>query len=181
VRGEQTLNPGLLLVDRDGTLIIEREYLSDPAGVELLPGASEGLLRFRQAGFRLVVVTNQAGIGRGYYTVADMEAVNHRMVELFGEQGVDFDAILHCPHAPKDNCDCRKPNTAMAEEALARFPAPDRLVMIGDKALDVEMGRRVGAITVLVTTGYGRAEIAAGATADHVANSLLDAAGQLGF
>lgn len=143
-------------LDRDGTLIAERHYLSDPAGVELLPRTVDGLRQLRAAGFRLVLVTNQSGVGRGYFTAADVEAVHARLRALLAEAGVELDGIYWCPHGPEDGCACRKPATGLVERACADLGLdPAASVMIGDQAGDVELGRRCGMTAILVRTGYG--------------------------
>lgn len=149
-----------VFLDRDGTIIVEKVYLSDPAGVELIPGAVEGLHRFRRAGFLLVVVTNQAGIARGRYTIDDYRAVEDRLSEMLGEHGVSLDATYFCPHHPDwtGPCDCRKPASGMhmrAAEVLEIDLA--RSVFIGDKVSDVEPGLAFGGQGILVRTGHGRA------------------------
>jgi len=166
------------LLDRDGTINVEREYLSDPAGVELLPNAIAGLRRLRAQGFGLIVISNQAGVGRGYFTMADVNAVNARLAALLSEAGVTLDGIYVCPHKPDDGCACRKPAPGLIQQAAREHGFDPRdCVMIGDKAIDIETGRQVGARTVLVRTGYGRAFEARGdVRADHVADDLLDAA-----
>ena len=153
-----TLRPAVFL-DRDGTIIVEREYLSDPAEVELLPGVPEALNRLRDAGLPLVVITNQAGIGRGYYGVADYEAVASRLADLLGALGVSIDGTRFCPHHPDVTgpCTCRKPHPGMfldAAEALELDPAKSFLV--GDKLTDVDPGIELGGTGILVRTGYGR-------------------------
>jgi D-glycero-D-manno-heptose 1,7-bisphosphate phosphatase len=166
------------LLDRDGTINVEREYLSDPAGVELLPNAVAGLRRLRALGYGLIVISNQSGVARGYFTMADVAAVNARLTALLREHGVTLDGIYVCPHAPDDNCACRKPAPGLIQQAAREHGFDPRAsVMIGDKAIDIETGRQVGARTVLVRTGYGREFEARGeARADHVADDLLDAA-----
>lgn len=147
-------------LDRDGTLIVERHYLADPAGVEVLPRAVAGLRALRALGYRLVVVTNQSGIGRGLFTAAALEAVHARLRALLAAAGVTLDGIYACPHLPSDDCACRKPRTGLAERACAELGLDPRgSVMIGDKASDIEMGRRCGMATILVHTGYGGSEV----------------------
>lgn len=146
-----------VLLDRDGTIIKEQDYLRDPAGVELLPGAASGMRRILDAGWRIVIVTNQSGIGRGYYTESDYAAVNARLLELLSAEEVQVDGVYHCPHAPGMACDCRKPLTGMAEAAAHEHGfALDTCVVAGDKPADVELGRAIGAKSILVRTGYGR-------------------------
>ncbi|WP_243364718.1 D-glycero-alpha-D-manno-heptose-1,7-bisphosphate 7-phosphatase [Fundidesulfovibrio terrae] len=146
------------LVDRDGTIIVEKHYLHDPAQVELVPGAGEALGRLKRAGVRLFVVTNQSGIGRGYYSEQDFRAVQARLEELLAPYGVAFDGVAFCPHAPDERCACRKPEPGMWEELRSRHGlAPDETVMIGDNASDVAFGLASGmAQSVLVLTGHGR-------------------------
>jgi D-glycero-D-manno-heptose 1,7-bisphosphate phosphatase len=145
------------LIDRDGTIIVEKHYLCDPAQVELTPGAAEALARLSAAGVRLFVVTNQSGIGRGYYAEADFCAVQERLAALLAPRGVVFTAVAFCPHAPDACCDCRKPATGMWEELRdAHGLDPAETAMIGDNASDVAFGRAAGlAESILVLTGHG--------------------------
>ena len=145
-----------IFFDRDGTLIEERNYLADPQGVALLPGAAEAVRRAREAGYLAVVLTNQSGVGRGYFTMNEVEAVNRRLGELLAAEGAQLDGIYVCPHAPEDGCDCRKPRTGLVARA-ARELAMDLAGswVIGDKAADVELARNAGMRSVLVETGYG--------------------------
>lgn len=148
-----------VLIDRDGTVIAERDYLSDPAQVELLPGAAEALSRFARAGARLFLVTNQSGIGRGYFGLEDFQATQRRLEELLAQGGVALDGVAFCPHAPDDGCACRKPSTGMWEELRRRHGlSPETTAMIGDNASDAAFGRACGlAESVLVLTGHGKA------------------------
>ena len=164
----------VVLLDRDGTLIEDRHYLHDPAGVVLLPGVGEGLKSLAEAGCRLGVLTNQSGIGRGYYAEADMHAVNRRMEELLAAFGVRLEGIWFCPHAPEEQCRCRKPNPGMALDAARSMGADlSNAVVVGDKPCDVELAHNVGAKGVLVRTGREEAVDTAGA--EHVAESFADA------
>jgi D-glycero-D-manno-heptose 1,7-bisphosphate phosphatase len=162
---------GIVFLDRDGTLIEEVGYLRDPSAVRILPGAAEALRLLFQEGFLLAVVSNQAGIAKGKFTGAEMEAVHRRFVSAFEAEGVAFDAVEYCPHHPEGTveayrqaCECRKPGTGLAEEILRRLRVPDSRprFMVGDKMSDVAMGIRLGAATVLVGTGYGYAEKTSG-------------------
>jgi D-glycero-D-manno-heptose 1,7-bisphosphate phosphatase len=143
-------------LDRDGTLIVERNYLSDPQQVELIPGVVEGLQQLRLIGLGLVVITNQSGIGRGYFNQEQLDLIHRRMCELLQVHGIRIDGIYYCPHTPQDRCQCRKPASAMLELASheLRFD-PRSSFMVGDKASDIELGHRTGATTFLVRTGYG--------------------------
>jgi histidinol-phosphate phosphatase family protein len=165
-------------LDRDGTIIVERHYLSDPNLVELLPGAAAGLRELRALGFGLVVVTNQSAIGRGFFDQAQLGRIHARLEELLEAEGVRLDGIYACPHLPDDACACRKPNVGLLEAASQDlgFDAAETFV-IGDNVSDIQLGRRAGATTILVRTGYGAAVADAGAAhADHVVDDLVSAA-----
>lgn len=166
-----------LFVDRDGTLIEERNYLSDPGQVSLIPGAVEAVRMAREAGWLVVVLTNQSGVGRGYFTLADVEHVNSRIEELLEREGARLDGILVCPHAPEENCSCRKPRPGLVAQAVQRFSVDlARSWMVGDKAADLELARNAGLRGVLVQTGYGSAAAAdAARLAEFVASDLLEA------
>lgn len=145
-----------LFFDRDGTLIEERNYLSDPSQVALIPGAAEAVRLARQAGYLAVVLTNQSGVGRGYFTPADVEAVHRRLEELLAEEGAKLDAIYICPHAPEEGCACRKPLPGLAVRAAGDLGIDLRASwMIGDKAADLELAAAAGMRGALVLTGYG--------------------------
>ena len=144
------------VLDRDGTIIVERGYLSNPELVELIPGAADGLRRLKGMGLGLVVITNQSGIGRGFFDQAILESIHQRMEELLASGGVHLDGIYFCPHLPEENCQCRKPKPGLLEKAAQELGFdPGATFVIGDKPCDIELGQRVGATTFLVRTGYG--------------------------
>lgn len=166
-----------VLLDRDGTLIVEKNYLAAPEGVELLPRAAAGLRRLADSGWGRLLLTNQSGVARGYFDLAAVDAVHRRLLELLAQAGTSLDGIYICPHAPEDGCDCRKPRPGMALQAAADWHFdPRTAVVIGDKASDIGLGRAIGAKTILVRTGYGATELAGGIRADCVANDLAEAA-----
>jgi D-glycero-D-manno-heptose 1,7-bisphosphate phosphatase len=173
------LSRRFVLLDRDGTINAERHYLSHPHQLSLLPGAAAGLRALRELGLGLVVVTNQSGIARGYFDHARLSAIHDRLHELLGSAGVELDGIYFCPHGPDENCLCRKPREGMALAAARElgFRLEDSF-MIGDKPCDIELGRRIGATTILVKTGYGaETGLAAGTAApDHEVANLKSAA-----
>lgn len=146
-----------LLLDRDGTVIEDRHYLHDPEGVVLVPGAGPALARLVGAGLRLFLVTNQSGIGRGYYGVADFEAVQHRLLALLAAQGVPIADTAYCPHTPDAGCACRKPATGLFDRLRARHGLePTTTAVMGDSAADIAFGLALGApLTILVMTGHG--------------------------
>jgi D-glycero-D-manno-heptose 1,7-bisphosphate phosphatase len=149
----------LALLDRDGTIIVERGFPKDPDDVEMIPGSAAAIRRLRSLGLPAVVVSNQSGIGRGFLTPGDVERVNARLLELLEAEGTTLDAILWCPHSPDDGCACRKPQRTLPDRAAVAFGADlARSFFVGDKKDDVDAGRAVGATTFLVRTGYGAAQ-----------------------
>lgn len=171
-------NGRLVALDRDGTVIQERPYLSKPQDVVLLPRAAEGLRILQREGFRLVLVSNQSGVGRGYFTMEDVERVNQRLFDLLAAQGVWLDGFYICPHTPWAGCRCRKPATGLLEQAAQAWGiSPDEAFVVGDKECDIEMGLRAGASTFLVRTGWGLVTEQRGAVRPHfVVEDLPDAA-----
>jgi D-glycero-D-manno-heptose 1,7-bisphosphate phosphatase len=158
---------GIAFLDRDGTLIEEVGYLSDPTMVREIPGAAESLMRLSGGGVLIAVVSNQAGLARGKFGETEFDAVHRAFLERFRSRGVRFDAVEYCPHHPEGvverfraSCDCRKPGTGMAERILDRLgvPAEWSRFAVGDKMTDILMGKRLGARTILVETGYGMEE-----------------------
>ncbi len=140
-----------VFLDRDGTVIRDANYLSTVEGVALLPGAGEALGALARAGFLLVLVTNQSGIGRGYFTAELVEAQHARLRELLKPFGAEFAAVEYCPHAPGAECGCRKPQPGMLLAATGRLRvAPADSFMVGDKPADVEAGRAAGCRTVFI-------------------------------
>jgi D-glycero-D-manno-heptose 1,7-bisphosphate phosphatase len=145
-----------VFLDRDGTIIVEKHYLANPDEVELLPGAVDGLREMSSLGLGLIVVTNQSGVGLGYFNLDTVDAINRKLSVMLSAAGITLDGIYFCPHRPSDSCQCRKPLTGMIEEARKDLTFdPKKCFMIGDKPSDIEFGRNVGAVTFLTRTGYG--------------------------
>lgn len=170
----ENLRPAVFL-DRDGTIIHDRDYLADPAGVELLPGAAEAIARLNGAGYVVVVVTNQSGIGRGYMTVANYEAVHRRFIEVLGDGGARVDAAYYAPQAPGDPDpeEMRKPGPGMYLRA-AREHGLDlaRSWLAGDRLRDVIPAAALGARAILIPNHQTEGPAPRGVA---VASSLLDA------
>ncbi|MBP0021217.1 MAG: HAD family hydrolase [Cyanobacteria bacterium SBLK] len=166
-----------VMLDRDGTIIVERHYLSHPDQVELLPGAGESLKILQDSGMKIVILTNQSGIARGFFDLQQLERIHQRLKELLLPFSVQLDGIFFCPHLPTDKCSCRKPKTGLVEQAIEQVGFnPNISFMIGDKWCDIEMGRRVGAKTFLVLTGHGKEELKSGKIkADYVVDNLTEA------
>jgi D-glycero-D-manno-heptose 1,7-bisphosphate phosphatase len=145
-----------LFLDRDGVLVIDRDYLDDPDAVTLIPGVPQALARARAAGFQLVGVSNQSGLGRGRFTAAQLDAVMERLTGLLQGSGAPLDAFFYCPHAPAVGCRCRKPAPGLLHEAATELPwDADRSWVIGDKISDVDLALGAGLRPVLVRTGHG--------------------------
>jgi D-glycero-D-manno-heptose 1,7-bisphosphate phosphatase len=151
--------------DRDGTLIVDQDYLSDPAGVRLIPGADKAIRDLKEAGYRVYVVSNQSGVARGYFTEAAVRRVTVRLKKMLAAKGAKLDGFFHCPHHPqgtvaryKKTCRCRKPGPGMVEQAAAKHPLDLRhSYIVGDKLDDLltaHSARLAGGLLVL--TGYGR-------------------------
>jgi D-glycero-D-manno-heptose 1,7-bisphosphate phosphatase len=158
----------LVLLDRDGTVIVEKHHLTDPAGVELIPGAARAIRELRAAGFPVALITNQSAIGRGLCDRARVDEVHARLAALLEAEGAALDGIWICPHAPNDGCTCRKPSPELLYEAAKLLDGDlARSWVVGDKRSDIEAGRRAGARTILVRTGHAEQ-----ADADHVADDL---------
>ena len=169
-----------VFLDRDGTLIDEREYLDDPAGVRLVPGAAAAVRRLRDAGLAVVVVTNQSGIARGLYTEDDYRAVAERVTAELKARGAPLDAVYHCPHHPDFTgpCACRKPGVKLYRDAARELDLDlERSFFVGDKISDVVPAQALGGRGILVRTGYGRESEAALPEGLLVADDLPAAAG----
>jgi D-glycero-D-manno-heptose 1,7-bisphosphate phosphatase len=185
------LRPAVFL-DRDGTLIEDSDYLGDPAGVVMLPGVGPALRRLREAGFALVVVTNQAGVARGFYAEHDVRRVNEEVDRRLRAEGVDVLAWDYCPHldgpeakaeAYRTACDCRKPGPGMLQRMARQHGLdPAQSFVVGDKRTDLQAAKAAGMRAVLVLTGKGRQFCPDGTPppeADGVAEDLAGAAGRL--
>ena len=143
-----------LFLDRDGTLIVDKVYLADPAGVELIPGAADALRRARALGYKLFLFTNQSGIGRGYHTLEDTRRVNARLEELLGPPRPAFDGICIAPEAPDQPAVYRKPSPKYVLEMVAQHGLdPAQCYMVGDSAADIQTARNAGIHAVVVRTG----------------------------
>lgn len=157
---------GALFIDRDGTLIVEKHFLSDPNQIEFTRGAVDALKRARKLGFKIVIVSNQSGVARGKFGLDEVEKVNARLAELLQQEGVPIDGLYFCPHYPSGSvpeyshdCDCRKPAVGMTEAAAGELEIDlRRSYVIGDKLDDYFLGAVCGARAFMVRTGYGLKE-----------------------
>lgn len=165
-----------VFLDRDGTLMEDVDYCGEPSNVHVFPGAPEALRRLKEAGYKLVVITNQSGISRGYFTEEQYRGVEAEVARQLGQDLID--ATYHCPHLPEDKCKCRKPSPEMIVRAADELQLDlSRSFFIGDKQSDIDCGRNAGTRTILLRTGYGRT--AKANTANFVAEDLTEAVDRL--
>lgn len=162
-----------VFLDRDGTLMVDHGYVGDPSQVELLPGVVTALLALQGAGYSLIIVSNQSGIGRGLLTEADVNAVNQRLRTILGSHGIYLNGIYYCSHSPEHGCDCRKPKPGLLLAALSGHRLnPAECYMLGDKWSDVEAGAAAGVTPVYIGTHVE--EPPCRVVAMETANSMLD-------
>ncbi|NLD05531.1 MAG: HAD family hydrolase [Synergistaceae bacterium] len=168
----------LIILDRDGTLIEEKNYLHDPDEVKIIPGVVDGLKKLTCEGYKFIVLTNQSGIGRGYFEESDMFLVNAKISKLLSYEGIEILKFYYCPHKPEDDCKCRKPKPGMVNNACFELglSIKDIYCVIGDKKSDVELAENIGVKSILVLTGYGRSSLKDGVCASHVTEDLKEAA-----
>jgi D,D-heptose 1,7-bisphosphate phosphatase len=165
-----------VFLDRDGTIARDVHYCRRAEDFELLPGVPEAVRLLNHSGFKVVVVTNQSGIARGYFTEETLAQIHDKMRSELAERNARVDAIYYCPHHPDEGCSCRKPGTALfhkaAEEHGIHLPGS---YVVGDMQMDIDAGKALGAKTVLVTTGP-QSLAPSPQPPDHVAPDLLRAA-----
>lgn len=148
-----------VFLDRDGTLIREKNYLRYVKDIRLLGGAASALGLLRDSGFKLVLITNQSGIARGYFTEEKLTQIHERLQQMLRRTGVELDAIYYCPHGPDDRCSCRKPRLGLIRKAQKELHIDlRRSYSIGDKTGDFLMGQDMGGKGVFVLTGHGARE-----------------------
>jgi D-glycero-D-manno-heptose 1,7-bisphosphate phosphatase len=162
------LSPAVF-VDRDGTIMQDADYCSDPQQVKIFPGVPEALTRLKLKGFKLIIITNQSGIGRGFFTIEQYRAVQAEVLRQLGDSLID--ATYFCPDVPGRHSTCRKPAPGMIVEATREHQIDlAQSFLIGDKEIDVECGRNAGVRTIRVRTGFDRET--SGSMADWVAEDL---------
>lgn len=147
-----------IFLDRDGVVNKEVGYLSTPDNLELIEGSIDALKILKEKGYLLIIITNQAGIARGYFTEKDVEKIHAKLTKILNDNNVILDDIFYCPHHPDftGDCECRKPKPGMIFKAKKKFNINlKKSFMIGDTLKDVETGKNAQCITVLVLTGYG--------------------------
>lgn len=165
-----------VFLDRDGTIIKDSGYTYKIEDLKFLRGSINALRILK--GFKLIIVTNQSGIGRGYYTTEDFIKLNNYMVNELDKKGISIEETYFCPHKPEDMCDCRKPNITFIKDAEKRYDIDlSKSYVIGDHPGDIEMGRNAGCKTVFVLTGHGKKhKDCLAIKPDSIAKNLLEAA-----
>lgn len=165
-----------VFLDRDGTMNEYVEYLGDPDKAKLLPGVIEAVKDFNSLGYRVVMVTNQPGIGVGYFSLEDFYRVNRAILAPIGKAGGKIDKVYFCPHTAAEGCQCRKPNTGMIDRAEKELNLDlSKSFIIGDTTLELEMARRKGLRSILVATGIAGKDGSFSVEPHYRAHSLLDA------
>ena len=152
------LQPAVFL-DRDGTINQDTGYIDSPERLFIIDGAASAIKRLNSKGFRVVVITNQSGVGRGYFTKEAADSVNKKLEEVLKREGAHLDGIYYCPHHPDDNCECRKPRIGLLEKARNDLAIDfKKSYVIGDKGSDIEIAQSIGGKGILVLTGSGKDE-----------------------
>jgi len=147
--------------------------MSRPEQLEILPGVPEGIKLLNKLGLKVIVITNQSGIARGYFTEEDLKRIHERMLDELSKRGARIDAIYYCPHHPNDGCNCRKPKIGLIEKAEKDFNLElNKCFIVGDRMLDVETGRNAGCTSILVPSS----ETENGIKADYVVSTMYKAA-----
>jgi len=165
-----------VFLDRDGTIVEDVNYCRRPEDLRVFPWAAAAISLLNSHGFRVIVVTNQSGLARGYFDLKALSLIHHAMEAELAAGGAHIDAIYYCPHHPDEDCDCRKPKPALILKAATELglTLPESY-MVGDHPKDVQAGRAAGCRTVLVKTGPANQEGSREDGADHVADDLYRA------
>lgn len=150
-----------VFLDRDGTLIRDAHYLNSIDGVQLYKGVARALAALKKAHFKLIVISNQSGIGRGIVSQGMVDAINEHLQGVLKKAAhVRLDGFYYCPHKPEDNCLCRKPKTGLIKQVCREIPIDiAKSFFIGDKACDIFLARRLRVPGLLVLTGHGKKEL----------------------
>ena len=169
----------IIFLDRDGTLNKDDGYTNKVGDYNLLPNTIKGLKNLQTQGYKLIIVTNQSGIGRGYYTEAQMHEFNNHLLNKLKQENIDIKEVLFCPHTPEDNCNCRKPKTKLIESYFTPDFDKNNSYVIGDRASDIELANNAGIKSVLVTTGSSENDPESNSNPTFIAEDLLDAANKI--
>jgi len=147
-----------VFLDRDGTMNRDVPYCRRPEDFELFPNTARAIKRLNESGYKVIIITNQSGVARGYFTEETLARIHQKMLDQLAEGDAHIDGIYYCPHHPDDNCDCRKPKPKMVLQAAQEHDIDlHESFMVGDKPLDIQLGQNVGCRTVLVPSDPGEA------------------------
>lgn len=164
-----------VILDRDGVINVNKGYVHKLEDFEFLPKAIAALKRLPKD-FKLIIITNQSGIGRGFYTEKQFLSFSKVVEDLLLQQGIRIDKTYYCPHPPEINCECRKPKPALLKKAIKDFNLDVKsCFVIGDKTADIKMGETCGCHTILVKTGYGGKDKEYAVNPNYIAEDLYDA------
>lgn len=142
-----------VFLDRDGTINVDTGYLSNPSELVFIRGAKEGVRVLKKSGFFVFIVTNQSGVGRKYFSLETLKAINEKMINEFKKGRIHIDGIYYCPHHPREKCKCRKPQAKIVKDIAQQFKVDlECSYFIGDKLIDVQTGKNAGCKTVLINT-----------------------------
>lgn len=166
-----------VFIDRDGVINKDLgEYVAKPEDFFFIDGAVEALKKLHNSEYKIIVLTNQGGIGKGIYTEKDLDKIHKRMYELLAEKGIKLDGLYFCPHHPDDGCDCRKPRLGLVRQAVKNHGINlEESFFVGDKTSDVKAGKDAGCKTFLVKTGYAGHDKLYYVEPDFVVSDLLEA------
>ena len=164
-----------VILDRDGVINVDKGYVHRMEDFELLPGLIDAL-GLLPGDFKLIVITNQSGIGRGFYTDKEFQGFTDQVIEYLLERGVRLHGVYYCPHVPADKCSCRKPNPALLERAIEEFHLdPKKCFVIGDDSSDIEMGEALGCHTIFLQREDRGRRARYPTRPEHVACDMMDA------
>ena len=169
----------IIFLDRDGTINIDKSYTNKVRDCKFLPNTIKGLQNLQNQGFKLVIITNQSGIGRGYYTEDQMHEFNNHLLNKLKQENIHIESVLFCPHTPQNNCDCRKPKTKLIEPYFTPEFDKNNSYIIGDRASDIELANNTGIKSVLITTGSSEKDPESTSNPTFIAEDLLDAANKI--
>jgi histidinol-phosphate phosphatase family protein len=169
----------IIFLDRDGTINKDEGYTNNVGDYKLLPNTVKGLQNLQNQGYKLIIITNQSGIGRGYYSENQMHKFNKHLLNKLKQDKINIERVLFCPHTPKENCNCRKPKTKLIEPYFTPDFDKNNSYVIGDRASDIELANNAGIKSVLVTTRSAEKDIGSNSTPTFIAEDLLDAANKI--
>jgi D-glycero-D-manno-heptose 1,7-bisphosphate phosphatase len=165
-----------LFIDRDGVINIDHGYISKIEDFKFIPGTIKALKRIPNDEFKLIIITNQSGIGRGYYSLEDYKNVEAHMLNLFAKDDIKINKVYFCPHDYDEECECRKPKTKFFNDAKKEFDIDlSKSFMIGDKTADIKAGQDAGCTSILVLTGKAGQDGFFNVKPDFIAKDLYNA------